>query len=501
MNGRHKILVVENDSKLIEALTDRLKHLSYEVAVARDGIEALECVANEKPDLILLDILMPRMDGHEVCRRLRSTPATEDILIIMLTAKRELEDKVSGLKGGADDYLTKPFEMAELEVRIEVLLKRRKSPPYTAPTDDSVFSVSCMNAERLGIRTRGITAVMARSRNPLKIDTESFSRKAKNAPQEQWRFYCKDAGKDLFNRIFSDHPEVITNYVQALGEMGGKDDLLHMYLETSRDLIRLPLEFLFDDVSESGDYLVLRHSLSRCITGVRIKREILCPIFFNQLWSERNALKVLLIASNTKPDIPGVDDEIEALASSLKASFEAQGLIVQLTKLTTEQATYEKVRKTIRESRFHIIHYAGHGRYNEQSPEKSSIFFWERENRSGEIKAMRSSEVSILLNGSDVRFVYLSCCQGTVTGGKDVLLDDDFLGLADAIIHAGIPGCLGFRWPVSDIGAKRLAKAFYQSLARQGRVDKALLDARLEVAALDRDDVTWLSPILILQQS
>jgi CHAT domain-containing protein len=93
----------------------------------------------------------------------------------------------------------------------------------------------------------------------------------------------------------------------------------------------------------------------------------------------------------------------------------------------------------------------------------------------------------------------LSCCSGSRTGAPDKLLDDDFLGIADGIIHAGVPSVLGFRWPVSDDGAITLALAFYESLARQGHLDTALLDARREVAMQDRDDITWLSPILIMQ--
>ncbi len=79
------------------------------------------------------------------------------------------------------------------------------------------------------------------------------------------------------------------------------------------------------------------------------------------------------------------------------------------------------------------------------------------------------------------------------------MLDDDFLGVAEGIINAGVPSVLGYRWPVSDEGAMLLATAFYESLVKQGHLDTALLDARREVAMLDRDDITWLSPILIMQ--
>ena len=110
---------------------------------------------------------------------------------------------------------------------------------------------------------------------------------------------------------------------------------------------------------------------------------------------------------------------------------------------------------------------------------------------------MAVSELKILLKGSRVRFIYLSCCLGAKTADSLKLLDDDFLGLAEGLIQAGVPSVLAFGWPVSDI--ETLAIRFYESLASQGRIDTALLPARQEVAAHDRDDITWLSPILIMQ--
>lgn len=112
---------------------------------------------------------------------------------------------------------------------------------------------------------------------------------------------------------------------------------------------------------------------------------------------------------------------------------------------------------------------------------------------------MKASELGTLLSRADVRFVYLSCCQGAATGSPANLLDDDFLGIAEAVIQEGVPAVLGYRWPVSDGGALTLAKAFYRSLAEKHELDVALLDARHAVATTDRNDITWLSPILIMQ--
>ncbi len=498
MRMKPRILVVEDDPHVVVFLTDTLEYMGFDVVVARNGADGLKAVKAEKPDLIVLDVMMPEMDGYEVCRRLRSDPETRSLPILMLTAKGQLQDKVKGFDIGADDYLAKPYDKAEFEARVKALLKRSASPPYVTQNDCAI-TISCQPAHRLSVKSIGITTLSAISRGTLDLDIEAFARHADNLPHLDWRFNSKQVGKQLYHQIFLNHPELLGSYDQVLGETGGKEELLHFSFESSRDFLRVPVEFLFDDVSDAGEYFVLRHSLTRLVTGVRVKRMPLSPRFFNQLWTAGNELKVLLVASNTDPDIPGVDDEIEALATFVKDAFEAHGISVHLMKIPTKEATYERVRKILHRCEFHIFHYAGHGYFDKQSPETSCLFFWEKENRQGNIKQMRISELKMLLDTSDLCFAYMSCCLGTKTGEAAKLLDDDFLGIADGIIHAGVPASLGFRWPVSDDGAKSIAISFYKSLANQGRADIALLQARRDVATQNRDDITWLSPILIMQ--
>ena len=116
-----KILIVEDELSLQETLAYNLKKQGYEVEVAGDGASALDCARNSKPDLILLDIMLPGMDGFEVCRRLRTEMSTP---VLMLTARDDEIDRVVGLEVGADDYLTKPFSMRELIARVKAMLRR-----------------------------------------------------------------------------------------------------------------------------------------------------------------------------------------------------------------------------------------------------------------------------------------------------------------------------------------------------------------------------------------
>ena len=119
-----RVLVVEDDEDIADVLRRSLRNEGYDVRTSADGIEALDVAAGFVPDLVVLDLGLPRLDGVEVCRRLR---ADSDVPILMLTARSETEDRVGGLDSGADDYLVKPFERNELLARIRALLRRR--PP------------------------------------------------------------------------------------------------------------------------------------------------------------------------------------------------------------------------------------------------------------------------------------------------------------------------------------------------------------------------------------
>nr|MBC8284680.1 response regulator [Nitrospinota bacterium] len=121
-----KILLVDDIPQNVEVLLQTLKMRDYQISVATNGVKALELAPKLQPDLILLDIMMPEMNGIETCRRLKADELTRDIPVIFVTAKTEIEDVVKGFKVGGVDYLTKPFRLEEVLVRVETHLKLRK---------------------------------------------------------------------------------------------------------------------------------------------------------------------------------------------------------------------------------------------------------------------------------------------------------------------------------------------------------------------------------------
>lgn len=123
--AKARILIVEDDHALAEVLSYNLQQAGYEVSLAFDGRDGLRQAELGQPDLVILDLMLPLVDGLDVCRRLRSEPASQDTLILMLTAKAEETDQVVGLSLGADDYVTKPFSVKVLLQRVHALLRRR----------------------------------------------------------------------------------------------------------------------------------------------------------------------------------------------------------------------------------------------------------------------------------------------------------------------------------------------------------------------------------------
>lgn len=124
-----KILVVDDEAVLVETIAYNLEQAGYQVITASDGASALEAAKRENPDVIILDVMLPEVDGLEVCRQLRKETSTSTTPIMMLTARGDEIDKVVGLEVGADDYVTKPFGRRELLARVRALLRRADYQP------------------------------------------------------------------------------------------------------------------------------------------------------------------------------------------------------------------------------------------------------------------------------------------------------------------------------------------------------------------------------------
>src|SRR5437868_6690717 len=215
-----RILIVDDEPAVRESLSSSLAFEGYAVAEASDGVMALERVEREPPDLVVLDVLMPRMDGLTTCRRLRSLGATMPVL--MLTARDMVGDRVTGLDAGADDYLAKPFELDELLARVRALL-RRGAMAAAGPRRDAVSTFDDLRMDTL---TREVT----RAGRPLGLTRTEYlllemflTHPRQVLTREQiletvWGFDFEPASNSL---------DVYVMYLRRKTEAGGMPRLLH----------------------------------------------------------------------------------------------------------------------------------------------------------------------------------------------------------------------------------------------------------------------------------
>jgi two-component system OmpR family response regulator len=170
----NKVLIVEDDSSLRETLKYNLRKDGYDVVTANDGEQAIEVARREKPDLLILDIMLPKMNGFEVCRILRQEMI---VPILMLTAKADETDKIVGLEIGADDYMTKPFSMRELLARVRAMLRRTKMTEPSSAGESA--SLKNGNIEIDIARHRASLSGAALELSPKEFDLLAFLAKNK----------------------------------------------------------------------------------------------------------------------------------------------------------------------------------------------------------------------------------------------------------------------------------------------------------------------------------
>lgn len=218
----NKILIIEDDSTINELIKINLELAGYSVIQALDGIKGFALAKQELPNAIILDLMMPEVDGYTVAQRIRQNPETKNIPILMLTALSQLNDKVKGFDVGADDYLTKPFEVEELKVRLRAILKRANQIPES-------------------IATREILTIGEITLLPETYSVKINERTAKLTPIEF----------DIFNLLFQNHGNMVSS-AKLLSDVWGysPDD----EIETIRVHIR-HLRTKIDKISEGKKYI------------------------------------------------------------------------------------------------------------------------------------------------------------------------------------------------------------------------------------------------------
>lgn len=214
-----RILVVDDDRAVRESLRRSLSFNGYSVELAQDGVEALEAISSDRPDALVLDVMMPRLDGLEVCRHLRSTG--DDLPILVLTARDSVSERVAGLDAGADDYLPKPFALEELLARMRALLRRRTLPDENADSRALIFADLSLDPVTREVSRGERSISLTRTEfsllemliaNPRRVLTRS------RILEEVWGFDFPTSGNAL---------EVYVGYLRRKTEAEGEPRLIH----------------------------------------------------------------------------------------------------------------------------------------------------------------------------------------------------------------------------------------------------------------------------------
>jgi diguanylate cyclase (GGDEF)-like protein len=230
------ILVVDDDPDIARFVEVNLRSAGYEVSVAGDGEEALERATEIRPDLVLLDVMMPRLDGFEVAQRLRKNPQTANTSIIMLTAKALSSDKVTGLQSGADDYIIKPFDPIELLARVKGTLRRAKEMRNLSPLTGLPGNIRIQEEIERQVREHRPFAV-------LYVDLDNF------------KTYNDKYGFVRGDRLIQGTARMIQDAVMAndadgfVGHVGGDDFVAMVEPDTAEDVAKRVCERFDQDRS------------------------------------------------------------------------------------------------------------------------------------------------------------------------------------------------------------------------------------------------------------
>ena len=235
------ILIIEDDDLVSRTVERSLSNDEYQISLANNGVGGLKLARKRSPDLVILDVIMPGMDGYEVCRTLRADSQLSETPILFLTAKIKDEDKVNGFLAGADDYLTKPFNIDELLLRVRAILRRtrqRNASQASTPTENQISPTARKVLQDLQSQKYSPVANYTLVAGDFVLDTQSFE------------LYTPEHGKvrltpiqyDLVHHLMS-YPDQIFSPARLLDEVWdypidtGSPDLVRVHIKNLRDRI------------------------------------------------------------------------------------------------------------------------------------------------------------------------------------------------------------------------------------------------------------------------
>lgn len=306
MNRKNKILIVDDAVDTVDLLKKRFRAEGYDTEEAYNGEEALQKVPEYNPDLIVLDVMMPKIDGYEVCQRLKADEHTKYIPILMLTAKGEVEHKVKGLDIGADDYLAKPFDYKELSARVRSLLSLKEAHEKK------------VKVEKSGALEQMMDQVAHEIRNPL-TSIGGFARKVYNRLPED------DPNKQYMEMII-ENVSILENMIKQLIEL---KTMAISYKEPSNinDIVKESLKLFEREILQKNIHveIELAEDLPLLNMDKKLLKRAICNIVKNAIEALETPTRILKITTkmNDKNLILQISDTGKGISKDkLKSIFD-----------------------------------------------------------------------------------------------------------------------------------------------------------------------------------
>ena len=410
-----------------------------------------------------------------------------------------------------DDMPDVSLEEALLRTEHVGLCAVRRIPWWTCACRRPRYASPATATSRVSFRIEGVLNSQSEAGKPVRLRLPVLKRTLFDLGEElrerrtagaltRWRNRVAELGERVFEDVFEDNSDLKQTLYLAR-QTAGDDESLILAFAGPRQHLGLPFELLHDNEGP----LAVRHPICRQVTDVSGREPQRFLDFLTTLRpkgepSKGEPLRVLLLASDTgAAERLQADEEVKTLEEVIRRESDVRKIRVEVEALPTARADYATVERLLTNCRFHVVHYAGHCRYDPERPEQSCLLFWDRGGAGRREVALTALALNGMLTRSETRLLYLNSCVGAVVGDGE-FAHQDCKGVMDAVVKAGVPAVLGYRWEVTDDGARAFAERFYQALFETHCPAKAALRARQTLYRRNAEDETWTAPVLVVQK-
>jgi CheY-like chemotaxis protein len=508
-----RFLVIENDPKWQRVLRDVLRRLGGEVEMlsATTHSEAAVHISSQEFDLATVDLSLlsdpidrQRADdkGMELVGMLRESPLNRNCGLIVLTGYPTTASMRQALRDYyVYDYVEKDaFDPDHfLEVVRDALFDKCRRCAEDSLSQSYQLDITLGPERLLSSELKGPDrqSTYTAEGSPL-FDGVNLIRRSDNLNMllreggpELWRPEANDIGKAVC-RVLAGEQQIWGDFKSAQGLAKKAGDLWLRFIGPA-PVLGIPFELMRDENDYFGHVHVIMRRLIQP-TSVHSRKVEPFHAFISELRRHKTQLRVLIVGANSDGLIPAVDVESAALKTLFVDALQSLGIPHEVVLLIGTNAHYDNVRRALSDGRFHVFHFAGHGRYNSRLPEVSGLILT---SPSG-LREITAAELNLLTRDKELRLVFLNCCLGARTAHQSGR--GDFYGVLEALARADVPLIVSHRWRVADAPASMMAQVFYKQLWCTLLPAVAMLRTRLAAMhEMGRDDATWASPVFLMQ--